>query len=89
MWKTEYFGVKLGQDLGKRAAHPYQEFRGVPPTPPPRAEAKKHTKNISSHSIKIAANIDTADKRFQKCRSGNNLRKRVKTSNFYGKVIDL
>ena len=32
----EYFGLKLGQDLGNRAAHPYQEFRGVPP-PLPRA----------------------------------------------------
>ena len=31
MWKTEYFGLKLSQDLGNRAAHPYQEFRGVPP----------------------------------------------------------
>ena len=30
----EYFGLKLGQDLGNRAAHPYQEFRGVPPPPP-------------------------------------------------------
>ena len=27
----EYFGLKLGQDLGNRAAHPYQKFRGVPP----------------------------------------------------------
>ena len=27
----EYFGQKLGQDLGNRVAHPYQEFRGVPP----------------------------------------------------------
>ena len=27
----EYFGLKLGQDLGNRAAHPYQEFQGVPP----------------------------------------------------------
>ena len=32
----EYFGLKLGQDLGNRAAHPYQEFRGVPP----RAESQ-------------------------------------------------
>ena len=24
------FGLKLGQDLGNRAAHPYREFRGVP-----------------------------------------------------------
>ena len=31
----EYFGLKLGQDLGNRAAHPYQIFRGVSPPPPP------------------------------------------------------
>ena len=31
----EYFGLKLGQDLGNRAAHPYQKFGGVPPPPPP------------------------------------------------------
>ena len=24
----EYFVLKLGQDLGNRAAHPYQKFRG-------------------------------------------------------------
>ena len=30
----EYFGLKLGKDLGNRAAHPYQKFRGV--SPPPR-----------------------------------------------------
>ena len=30
----EYFGLKLGQDLGNREAHPYQKFRGVPPPPP-------------------------------------------------------
>ena len=35
VWKMEYFSLKLGQDLGNRVAHPYQEFRGVPPTPPP------------------------------------------------------
>ena len=26
-----YFGLNLGQDLGNRAAHPYREFREVPP----------------------------------------------------------
>ena len=31
----EYFGLKLGQDLENRAAHPYQKFRGVLPPPPP------------------------------------------------------
>ena len=35
----EYFGLKLGQDLGNRAAHPYQEFRGVTPPPPPPGPA--------------------------------------------------
>ena len=33
-----YFGLKLGQDLGNRAAHPHQEFRGVPPPPPPTTQ---------------------------------------------------
>ena len=28
------FGLKLGQDLGNRAAHPYRKFRGVTPPPP-------------------------------------------------------
>ena len=31
VWKMEYLGLKLGQDFGNRAAHPYQEFRGVHP----------------------------------------------------------
>ena len=35
VWKMEYFGLKLGQDLWNRAAHPYWEFWGVPPLPPP------------------------------------------------------
>ena len=26
-----FLGPKKGQDLGNRAAHPHQEFRGVPP----------------------------------------------------------
>ena len=30
----EYFGLKLDQDLGNRAAHPHQKFRGVPQPPP-------------------------------------------------------
>ena len=33
VWKMKYFGLKLGQDLENRAAHPYQKFRGVPPPP--------------------------------------------------------
>ena len=30
-----FFGLKSGQDLENRAAHPYQEFSGVTPPPPP------------------------------------------------------
>ena len=26
-----FLGLKKGQDLGNRAAHPHQKFRGVPP----------------------------------------------------------
>ena len=29
--KIELSGLKLGHDLENRAAHPYQEFPGVPP----------------------------------------------------------
>ena len=37
----EYFGLKLGQDLGNRAAHPYQEFRGVHPGAQQKLKAYK------------------------------------------------
>ena len=30
VWKMEYFGLKLGQDLENRAAVPYREFQVVP-----------------------------------------------------------
>ena len=33
MGKMAYFGLKLGQDLGNWATHPYREFRGVPLPP--------------------------------------------------------
>ena len=29
------FGIKSGQDLKKRAAHPHEEFPGLAPPPPP------------------------------------------------------
>ena len=32
VWKRTLFGLKYGQDFGNRAAHPHQEFPGVPPT---------------------------------------------------------
>ena len=31
VWKITFFGLKSGQDLKNRAAHPRQEFPGVPP----------------------------------------------------------
>ena len=31
VWKITFFGLKSGQDLENRAAHPHQEFPRVPP----------------------------------------------------------
>ena len=31
VWKITFFGLKSGQDLKNRPAHPDQEFLGVPP----------------------------------------------------------
>ena len=31
VWKKTFFGLKLGQELENRTAHPHQEFPGVPP----------------------------------------------------------
>ena len=44
--KMEYFGLKLGQDLGNRAAHPYQEYRGG--TPPPSPGHNYHLASVES-----------------------------------------
>ena len=33
VWKMTFFGLKQGQDLENRAAHPHQEFPGVLPGP--------------------------------------------------------
>ena len=33
VWKMTFFGLKSGQDLKNRAAHPHQDFLGVPPPP--------------------------------------------------------
>ena len=56
MWKMKYFGLKLGQDLGDRAAHPYQEFRGVPLS---RATAPSaSTEDTSSKSLLCITQVD-------------------------------
>ena len=31
VWKIKFLGLKQGQNLKNRAAHPHQEFSGVPP----------------------------------------------------------
>ena len=41
VWKITFFGLKSGQDLKNRAAHPHQEFLGVPPPP-----GHKHKKKL-------------------------------------------
>ena len=40
--KIIVFGLKQDQDLKNRAAHPHQEFLGVPP--PPRAQTQEETR---------------------------------------------
>ena len=42
LWKITFLGLKLGQDLKNRAAHPDQEFLGVPP-------GHKHKKKLSEN----------------------------------------
>ena len=56
----EYFGLKLGQDLGNRAAYPYQTFRGVPPPPPgPLAstDQKYQSKLVSCGSNRLGETV--------------------------------
>ena len=31
VWKIKFLGLKSGQDLKNRAAHPHRELTGVPP----------------------------------------------------------
>ena len=40
VWKITFFGLRSGQDLKNRAAHPDQEFLGVPP----RAQTQEETR---------------------------------------------
>ena len=46
------FGLKLGQDLGNRAAQPYRKFQGVP-TIPDAGIAKSRVPNESKALIGI------------------------------------
>ena len=50
-----FVGLKSGQDLKNRAAHPHQEFPGVPPPPPgghqnPSHESKYSQKNMGTRA---------------------------------------
>ena len=47
----EYFGLKLGQDLRNRAAHPHQEFRGVPALLPSPGLCRKRPVHLKSPSV--------------------------------------
>ena len=52
------FGLKLGQDLVNRTAHPYREFRGVPPPPPLGKLSQKYTFDWGKLSKDIKQNIN-------------------------------
>ena len=47
LWKITFFGLKSGQDLKKRAAHPHQEFSEVSP---PGFEAALLKSELVSHA---------------------------------------
>ena len=71
VWKMEYFGLKLDQDFGNRAAHPYQKFWGVPPPPPPgpvsqSKKAPKRWNRLASRSIPAALVHKTRENDFCK-----------------------
>ena len=42
--ETYIFGLKSGQDLKNRAAHPHHEFPGTTPPPPLRVKRSVHTR---------------------------------------------
>ena len=51
--ENDIFGLKYGQDLENRAAHPHQEFPGVP-LPPPGGETRlKVRKNMIKTFIPV------------------------------------
>ena len=47
VWKITFFGLKSGQDLKKRVAHPHQEFSEVSP---PGFEAALLKSELVSHA---------------------------------------
>ena len=48
------FSLKYGQDLENRAAHPHQEFPGVPPVPTVKPSlTEQYVGNLSSEKYPI------------------------------------
>ena len=73
------FGLKMGQDLGNRAAHPYQEFRGVVllniacVQPPPPLGKNRGERDPFPSATKEIGNVCTQAmlNSFRICLSGN------------------
>ena len=58
MWKITFFGLKSGEDLKNRAAHPDQEFLGVPPG----TNTRRNSAKIASETF-ILVSKNTKNKR--------------------------
>ena len=50
VWKITFFGLKSGQDLKNRAAHPHVDFPGVPPPSPPGPAVKRGSSSLFTWS---------------------------------------
>ena len=59
MWRITFFGLKSGQDLKKRAAHPHQEFPWVSPG----INAAPNQKNVAIYTIQTITIVSQQDKR--------------------------
>ena len=51
VWKITFFCLKQGQDLKNRAAHPHQEFPGVPAPPGVGSGSEIYLSETGSHQI--------------------------------------
>ena len=57
------FGLKSGQDLGNRAAHPHQEFPGVPPGSSIFKDMNTESTNINNKGLQRTANECAVERR--------------------------
>ena len=60
------FGLKSGQDLGNRAAHPHQEFAGVPPGSSIFKDMNTENTNINNKGLQRTANECAVERRIYK-----------------------